>query len=76
MGIVTYRTQHRPADLILASFIALVTFKVSYRACTVLGTVLLQTSPVRGLSSGRMESFLRVMREVGLLLLPPPSTFS
>ncbi|KAJ3562819.1 hypothetical protein NP233_g9338 [Leucocoprinus birnbaumii] len=69
-------TQHRPADLVLASVIALVTFKVSYRACTVLGTVLLQTAPVRGLSSGRMESFLRVMREVerhpNVLHLPAP----
>ncbi|KAF5350474.1 hypothetical protein D9756_008494 [Leucocoprinus leucothites] len=69
-------TQHRPADLILASIIALVTSKVSYRACTVLGTVLLQTAPLRGLSSGRMESFLRVMREVerhpNILHLPAP----
>ncbi|KXN87634.1 hypothetical protein AN958_08338 [Leucoagaricus sp. SymC.cos] len=68
--------QHRPADLVLASIIALVTFKVSYRACVVLGTVLLQTAPNRGLSSGKMESFLRVMREVerhpNVLHLPAP----
>ncbi|KAF9445668.1 hypothetical protein P691DRAFT_805316 [Macrolepiota fuliginosa MF-IS2] len=69
-------TQHRPADLVLATFIALVTFKVSYRACVVLGTVLLQTSPGRGLPSGKMEAFLRVMREVerhpNVLHLPAP----
>ncbi|KAF8802006.1 hypothetical protein BYT27DRAFT_7113719 [Phlegmacium glaucopus] len=56
--------QHRVADLMLASLIAAVTFKVAYRASLVLGTVLLQTSPRRGLSNGKMEAFLRAMREV------------
>jgi hypothetical protein len=42
-----------------------VTFNVAYRASVVLGTVLLQTSPERGLSGGRMEVFLRAMKEVG-----------
>lgn len=56
--------QHRVADLILASLIAALTFKVAYRASLVLGTVLLQTSPRRGLANGKMEAFLRAMREV------------
>ena len=56
--------QHRVADLILASLIAALTFKVAYRSSLVLGTVLLQTSPRRGLSNGKMEAFLRAMREV------------
>jgi len=56
--------QHRVADLILASLIAILTFKVAYRSSLVLGTVLLQTSPRRGLSNGKMEAFLRAMREV------------
>ena len=56
--------QHRVADLMLASLIAALTFKVAYRASLVLGTVLLQTSPPRGLSNGKMEAFLRAMREV------------
>ncbi|KAJ3514819.1 hypothetical protein NLJ89_g2153 [Agrocybe chaxingu] len=56
--------QHPIADLILAAVIAFVTFKIAYRACVVLGTVLLQTSPPRGMASGKMEAFLRAMREV------------
>ena len=56
--------QHRVADLVLASLIAVLTFKVAYRSSLVLGTVLLQTSPQRGLSNGKMEAFLRAMREV------------
>lgn len=55
------------ADLVLAMIIASVTFKVAYRASVVLGTVLLQTSPPRGLASGKMEAFLRAMREVCLI---------
>jgi hypothetical protein len=50
--------------LILASVETFVTFKVSYRASVVLGAVLLQTSPRRGLPGGRTEAFLRAMREV------------
>ncbi|KAF9484229.1 hypothetical protein BDN70DRAFT_798068 [Pholiota conissans] len=68
--------QHRMADLALAMIIAGLTFKVAYRACVVLGAVLLQTSPPRGLTSGKMESFLRAMREVErhphVLHLPAP----
>ncbi|KAF5325026.1 hypothetical protein D9619_010097 [Psilocybe cf. subviscida] len=68
--------QHSMADLVLAMIIAAVTFKVSYRASVVLGTVLLQTSPPRGLASGKMEAFLRAMREVErhphVLHLPAP----
>lgn len=51
-------------DLILAVIITIVTFNVAYRASVVLGTVLLQTSPPRGSSNGKMEAFLRAMREV------------
>jgi len=68
--------QHRLADLILASLISAVTFKVAYQASQVLGTVLLQTSPRRGLSNGKMEAFLRALREVErhpqVVHLPPP----
>ena len=46
-----------------------VTFCVSYRASVVLGTVLLQTAPERRLSGGRMEAFLRAMRDVSWLFL-------
>ncbi|KAH6902019.1 hypothetical protein BKA70DRAFT_678515 [Coprinopsis sp. MPI-PUGE-AT-0042] len=67
---------HRLADLCLSSLIAVVTFNVAYRACVVLGAVLLQTSPPRGLPSGKMESFLRAMREIerhpDVLHLPAP----
>ena len=62
LGLVS--EQHRIADLILASLIAALTFKVAYRSSLVLGTVLLQTSPRRGFSNGKMEAFLRAMREV------------
>ncbi|KAJ7594231.1 hypothetical protein C8J56DRAFT_777486 [Mycena floridula] len=57
-------SQHRTCDLVLACLITVVTFNVAYKASSVLGTVLLQTSPRRGLSGGKMESFLRVMREL------------
>ena len=62
LGLVS--GQHRIADVVLASLIAALTFKVAYRSSLVLGTVLLQTSPRRGLSNGKMEAFLRAMREV------------
>ncbi|TFK31614.1 hypothetical protein BDQ12DRAFT_739896 [Crucibulum laeve] len=68
--------QHRAADLILAGLITVLTFNVAYRGSVVLGTVLLQTSPPRGLASGKMEAFLRAMREVErhpqVLHLPAP----
>lgn len=56
--------QIRSFDLFLAAIQALVTFSVAYPASVALGSVLLQTSPPRGLASGVMEDFLRVMREV------------
>jgi len=64
----SHRAQQRTFDLVLAAIIAVVTFKVAYRACTILGTVLLQTAPARGSSSGKMEAFLRAMREVRFYL--------
>ncbi|KAH9984853.1 hypothetical protein BJV77DRAFT_1035511 [Russula vinacea] len=39
----------------------------SIPSCKAIGSVLLQTAPGRGLSAGRMESFLRAMREVRYL---------
>ncbi|RDB23022.1 hypothetical protein Hypma_009819 [Hypsizygus marmoreus] len=83
VAILVPVAQHRTRDL--AALITVVTFNVAYRACTVLGTVLLQTSPARGAASGKMEAFLRAMREVRSLLcstrhqfkltipLPPPT---
>ncbi|KAF9531224.1 hypothetical protein CPB83DRAFT_904789 [Crepidotus variabilis] len=76
VALVIPMPQHRRADLILACIIAVLTFRVAYRASVVLGTVLLQTSPPRGLPNGKMESFLRAMREVErhphVLHLPAP----
>lgn len=60
-------SQHRAFDLAIAAVETVVTFRVSYRACVVLGTVLLQTSPPRGFSGGRTEAFLRAMKEVGVV---------
>jgi len=51
-------------DLVLATLLALATFRIAYQACVVLGSVLLQTAPPRGAPGGKMEAFLRVMREV------------
>ena len=65
-------THYRMFDLVLAAVETVVTFNVAYGASTVLGTVLLQTSPARGLSGGRMEAFLRAMKEVMFLDLNPP----
>ncbi|KAH9829248.1 uncharacterized protein C8Q71DRAFT_444080 [Rhodofomes roseus] len=56
--------QHRYFDLVLAGFETVVTFSIAYSAAVALGTVLLQTSPARGLVGGRMEAFLRAMREI------------
>ena len=41
-------------------------FHLAYPSCKSIGAVLLQTAPSRGFSAGRMESFLRAMREVRL----------
>ncbi|TDL27884.1 hypothetical protein BD410DRAFT_781799, partial [Rickenella mellea] len=56
-------SQHRLFDLLLAAVETVLTFSIAYPASVVLGTVLLQTSPERGLPGGRMEAFLRTMRE-------------
>ncbi|KAL5520776.1 hypothetical protein ACEPAF_2779 [Sanghuangporus sanghuang] len=68
--------QHESYDLLLALFEAVLTFKIAYPAAEVQGAVLLQTAPPRGLPGGRMESFLRVMREIErhplVLHLPAP----
>lgn len=61
---VVFSAHYRIFDLVLAAVETVVTFNVAYRASVVLGTVLLQTSPERGLSGGRMEAFLRAMKEV------------
>lgn len=39
-------------------------FHLAYPSCKSIGAVLLQTAPARGQSAGRMEAFLRAMREV------------
>ncbi|TDL27938.1 hypothetical protein BD410DRAFT_336962 [Rickenella mellea] len=69
-------SQHRPFDLLLAAVETVLTFSIAYPASVVLGTVLLQTSPERGLPGGRMEAFLRTMREIErhpqVLHLPAP----
>ncbi|TFY59521.1 hypothetical protein EVG20_g7766 [Dentipellis fragilis] len=69
-------SQHRGLDLVLAAAEAIAMFQLAYPACVTIGTVLLQTSPPRGHASGRMEAFLRAMREIErhpqVLHLPPP----
>ncbi|KAK7049399.1 hypothetical protein VNI00_006000 [Paramarasmius palmivorus] len=69
-------THHISIDLLLASITTIITFKLAYRASVVLGTVLLQTSPPRGSGNGKMETVLRVMREIErdsrVLHLPAP----
>ncbi|KAJ7940283.1 hypothetical protein B0H13DRAFT_1937394 [Mycena leptocephala] len=63
-AIVAPPVQHRVLDLGTAGAGSAATFVAAYRACTVLGTVLLQTAPRRGQRGGRMEAFLRAMRDV------------
>ncbi|KAF7320810.1 hypothetical protein HMN09_00167400 [Mycena chlorophos] len=76
VALVLPPSQHRPFDLGLAGAASAATFKAAYRACVVLGTILLQTAPPRGLPGGRMEAFLRAMRDVErhpqVLHLPAP----
>ncbi|KAI5828089.1 hypothetical protein K523DRAFT_245355 [Schizophyllum commune Tattone D] len=76
VAMVVPGAQHMTCDLFLATFIAGVTMRVAYTACTALGAVLLQTAPPRGLPGGRTEAFLRVMRELErhpqVLHLPAP----
>ena len=62
------RYQHRAFDLLMAGIETVVTFSLAYPAAVALGAVLLQTAPQRGLPGGRMEAFLRAMREVCPLL--------
>jgi hypothetical protein len=64
---------YRTFDLMLAALQTVVTFNVAYRASVVLGAVLLQTSPERGLAGGRMEAFLRAMKDVRHIFLSGPS---
>lgn len=68
--------QHRYFDLVLAGVETVVTFSVAYSAAVALGATLLQTSPARGLAGGRMEAFLRAMRQIErdprVLHLPAP----
>ncbi|TCD65294.1 hypothetical protein EIP91_002819 [Steccherinum ochraceum] len=68
--------RHSGFDLILAGVETVVTFAVAYPAAVNLGAVLLQTAPPRGLPGGRMEAFLRAMREIEghpkVLHLPAP----
>jgi len=86
MNILVSSSHQRLLDLLLASLIAFITFNLSYRACVILGTVLLQTSPARksvdkggrkmARKEGQMEAFLRAMREIErhphVLHLPAP----
>ncbi|KAG6916082.1 hypothetical protein DXG01_008556 [Tephrocybe rancida] len=76
VGLAMPIEHHRTCDLLLAALITIVTFNLAYRACTVLGTVLLQTAPPRGQPGGKTEAFLRAMREVErhpqVLHLPAP----
>ncbi|KAG6810098.1 hypothetical protein H0H92_013288 [Tricholoma furcatifolium] len=89
IGLLVQPEHHRTADLLLAALTTIVTFKLAYTACVVLGSVLLQTAPARSVTSsgsgaggaskagsGKMEAFLRAMREVErhpqVLHLPAP----
>jgi len=69
-------SQQGPFDLLLALFEAVLTFKIAYPAAVVQGAVLLQTAPPRNTPGARMESILRVMREIErhplVLHLPAP----
>ncbi|KAJ3907634.1 hypothetical protein F5879DRAFT_795325 [Lentinula edodes] len=75
-GIGLDVSHHRTFDLFLAGIITFVTFRVSYSSSVVLGTVLLQTAPRRITEVGRMEAFLRAMKDVErhpqVLHLPAP----
>jgi len=68
--------QQRQFDLLLAGIEGIITFSLAYPASVALGSVLLQTSPPRGSASGRMEAFLRAMKEIErhpqVVHLPPP----
>ncbi|TDL25190.1 hypothetical protein BD410DRAFT_813569 [Rickenella mellea] len=57
-------SQHRPFEPLLAAVETVLTFSIAYPASVILGTVLLQTSPERGLPGGRMEAPLVVTLEL------------
>ncbi|KAH7106875.1 hypothetical protein BKA62DRAFT_685349 [Auriculariales sp. MPI-PUGE-AT-0066] len=67
---------HQAVDLVLSGLEAIFMFRIAWPAAVALGTVLLQTAPDRGTLDGRMEAFLRVMRELErhpqIVHLPPP----
>jgi len=69
-------SSHRTFDLLIAAVEATAMFHLAYPSCKSIGSVLLQTAPARGLSAGRMEAFLRAMREIErhpqVLHVPPP----
>lgn len=69
-------SSHRTFDLLIAAAEATAMFHLAYPSCKSIGAVLLQTAPARGQSAGRMEAFLRAMREIErhpqVLHLPPP----
>ncbi|KAG8687754.1 hypothetical protein FRC08_011790 [Ceratobasidium sp. 394] len=69
-------TEHRSLDLALAAAETLITWMIAYPSALALGKVLLQTAPDRGMRDGRIEGFLRVMRELErhpqIMHLPAP----
>lgn len=69
MQTCAFREHYRTFDLALAGVQTVVTFNVAYHACYVLGTVLLQTAPERGHAGGKMEAFLRAMKEVSVCFM-------
>ncbi|KAI0252740.1 hypothetical protein BJV78DRAFT_1281342 [Lactifluus subvellereus] len=76
ISVVIPSSSHRTFDLLLAGAEATAMFHLAHSSCKSIGAVLLQTAPARGLSAGRMESFLRAMREIErhpqVRHLPPP----
>jgi len=76
ISVIIPPSSHRTFDLLLAAAEATAMFHLAYPSCKRIGAVLLQTAPARGFSAGRIESFLRAMREIErhpqVLHLPPP----
>ncbi|KAF8324042.1 hypothetical protein DL93DRAFT_2070266 [Clavulina sp. PMI_390] len=58
--------QHITLDMLISTLETVWTFSIAYPTAVALGKILLQTAPDRGPpgSSGLMEAFLRVMREI------------
>lgn len=69
----TFRSQHVTFDMLISTLETLWTFSIAYPTAVSLGKILLQTAPERAPSgsSGPMEAFLRVMREVCFATLSP-----